>query len=163
MNNLPTPLRIFKLANVNPMIRQCVELWKHGGATWEQAMMLAVTALADQCQGLARTVEQMMMQSAMSFMNPFMIPRPPKPPSAAPVPAAPVPEAVATPPPAADPAAAPMPGPMPVPAALDAQRILHVLVSEICTCGIAHSISPEDHEESCRGNTLIRRLQGPPA
>jgi hypothetical protein len=154
MTPIPSPAEILKVSSKDPIVNACVQLWKSGQATWEQAMMLAVRTLHDHCQGLMNTAINMAMQAAPPpYLPPGLFGHPPKPPQEAP-------QAPAPPPAAACQHEGHVPGPMPAPSKIDPVRILHVLVSEVCTCGISHSISPEDHEEDCRGNTLIRRLRG---
>ncbi len=43
---IPTPNNILEIARVDPVVSHCVELWKHGKVTWEQAMMIAVLEMA---------------------------------------------------------------------------------------------------------------------
>ena len=148
MNGCPNPAQILVLANKSPIVRAAVELWRRGGATWDQAMMAAVATLYESHEHLMKAATEALMQ------GPFQFPFPP---------GMRVPGGACSHPGHQAPAAPPPPqAAAPSPAGVDAIRILHVLVSEICTCGVTHSIAPEDHHEDCRGNTLIRRLQGPP-
>lgn len=149
MNGCPNPAQIMALARKDPIVQAAVNLWQAGRVTWEQAMMAAVATLSESHSHLMKATVETIMRS--TFPGPFQVP----PGMHAPGGACSHPEHQAPPPP--PPAAA-----APSPAAIDATRILHVLVSEICTCGVTHSIAPEDHHEDCRGNTLVRRLKSPP-
>jgi hypothetical protein len=147
MNGCPNPAQILALANKDPIVRAAVELWRTGKVTWEQAMMAAVATLVESQTHLMQAATEAIMQTPFYF--PFQQGAP----------AHPGPFGSHTHPPQAPP---PPPAPAPGKTEIDPTRILHVLVSEICTCGVTHSIAPEDHQEECRGNTLIRRLQTPP-
>lgn len=154
MIDIPTPGEMLKLSSQHPLLNAVLQLWKAGKVSWDQAMMVAVKALLVHNEEILRNAVSMVSQHAHPMIVPFPFPIPPghdptKPPG----------QATPQPPPAPE---APQhhPGPMPSPSKLDPEKVLHVLVNEICTCGATHSTSPEDHNETCRGNTLIRRLRG---
>lgn len=47
----PVPLDIMRLAQFNAVVAQCVQTWKHGDCSFEEALMCAVVYLAEQAAG----------------------------------------------------------------------------------------------------------------
>ena len=46
-SHAPSPNDVFRAARDNPYLSQCIEAWRNGSCTWEQALAAGVVAMVD--------------------------------------------------------------------------------------------------------------------